>query len=416
MKKYIDSIKKINIENLTYIFWGIYIFMCFLNTVGIIFINDKCQLILKLVRYVCYIEFFAKIIYDWRHGEKITISIIFMAIVSLAIAIIANNNSVLFTLLVLIGLRKLEFDRLIKITLKIFAISFIIVIFSSLIGIIPNWTFSRGDTPRYALGFIYATDAIGMYLVIILMYFYTKRNNVVVSELLLLEAINVFIYNYTDGRVSFILISLLLLIQYLSGFTFARNVFFKPIVQKGLKMVCHTLPIILFLGLHFLIFMYANNNFIANKTNDVLSNRIKYTYNAYKKYDINLFGNDIDWNGWGAYGYKETTVSDEDFKYNFIDSSYASIVFDYGLVFSCIVLLGYRKILVDNLEKKNYWLVLVIIFVLLWSFIEQYIVNLGKNVFVLALIPLLELGEIKTFNYQNLKKLTKNKHSSYYSD
>lgn len=407
MKYYIDKIKKSSLEDKTYFIWGIYIFTCFLNTVGIIYINDKCQIALKLVRYICYIVFAIKSFDDWRKGKKITISIISIFILSIIIAIVAKNRSIFFMTLVLVGLRKMDFDKLIKIALKIFATSFIVVICLSIFEIIPNWEFaSRGSKSRYALGFIYATDAIGMYLAIILMFFYTKKNNATNKELFFLQIINVFMYSYTKGRVSFILISLILFIQFLSKFEFAKNIFYEKNVQKGLKIICNTLPIILFLGLHTLIFLYANNNIIARKVDELLSSRIKYTYDAYRKYDINLFGNDIDWNGWGGYGYKGSKA-DPNFKYNFIDSSYASIVFDYGLVFSCIVILGYRYLLIKNLDKKNYWLVFIIIFILIWSFIEQYIVNLGKNVFVLSFIPLLEIGNIKIINYENLKKFKK---------
>ena len=409
MKKYIDKIKNIKIEDLTYFFWGIYLIICFLNMVGIIFINDKCQLILKAARYLCYLVFISKIIYDWKNGEKITISIISMAILSLAIAFFGKNNSIMFTILILTALRKLDFDKLIKIAFKIFATGFLIVVSLSLLKIIPNWIFNSREatSSRYALGFIYATDAFGMYLIIILMNFYIKKNNISIIELLLLQFINVLMYGYTNGRVSFILISALLLIQYLSRYSFFVNIFYKDIIQKGLKLLCHTLPIILFLLLHILIILYASNNFIANKVNDILSNRIKYTYQAYRDYDISLFGKDIEWNGWGAYGYKDTQVTEENFKYSFVDSSYASIVFDYGLILTCIVLLGYRRILINKLEEKNYWLVFTIIGVLIWSFIEQYIINLGKNIFVLTLIPLLDMGKINFLDYDNLKKCKK---------
>ena len=128
MNFYIDKIKKSSLEDKTYFIWGIYIFICFLNAVGVIFINDKCQTVLKLVRYICYIVFAIKFFDDWRKGEKITISIIGMFIVSIAIAVIAKNRSIFFMTLVLVGLRKMDFDKLIKIALWIFMISFAIVI------------------------------------------------------------------------------------------------------------------------------------------------------------------------------------------------------------------------------------------------------------------------------------------------
>ena len=407
MKLFFDKVKKLTLENLIYMCWAVYIFASFLNIVGIFFASEKWQFVLKIVRYICYIVFSMKIYFDWKKGEKVTFAIIGATLITIAIAIFAKNRSAFFILLILVALRKMDFDKLIKIAFKIFLVSFLVTISLAMLGIIPNWEFSRGMTPRYSLGFIYATDAIGMYLVIILMFFYTKRKNSTKTELLILEVINVFMYSYTNGRVSFILISTILFLQFLSRFQFIKDIFYNNFVQKCLKMICYTLPVVLFIGLHLLVVMYASNNFVANKVNKILSNRVKLTYQAYRNYEMKPFGEKINWNGWGGYGYKEQN-NEEEFTYNFLDSSYASIVFDYGLVLSCIVILGYRKILITNYKDKNYWLVITIIFVLLWSFIEQHIINLGKNVFVLTFIPLLEIGTINRLSYDNLK-LVKNK-------
>ena len=407
MKLFFDKVKKLTLENLIYMCWAVYIFASFLNIVGIFFASEKWQFVLKIVRYICYIVFFIKIYFDWKKGEKVTFAIIGATLITIAIAFFAKNRSAFFILLILIALRKMDFDKLIKIAFKIFLVSFLVTISLAMLGIIPNWEFSRGMTPRYSLGFIYATDAIGMYLVIILMFFYTKRKNSTKTELLILEVINVFMYSYTNGRVSFILISTILFLQFLSRFQFIKDIFYNNFVQKCLKMICYTLPVVLFIGLHLLVVMYASNNFVANKVNKILSNRVKLTYQAYRNYEMKPFGEKINWNGWGGYGYKEQN-NEEEFTYNFLDSSYASIVFDYGLIFSCMVILGYRKILITNYKDKNYWLVITIIFVLLWSFIEQHIINLGKNVFVLTFIPLLEIGTINRLSYDNLK-LVKNK-------
>ena len=404
MKPIFDKIKKVSLDNLVYISWGIYILTCFLNIVGIIVLSDRTQNVLKIVRYVCYIIFAFKIFHDWKNGEKITVSIVLTGALTIAIAIFAKNRSVFFIWFILLALRKMEFDRLIQIAFKIFTIAFLVIICLATLGIIPNWEFSRGNSIRYALGFIYATDAIGMYLIIILMFFYTKREKSTKTELLILETINVFMYSYTNGRVSFILISLVLFIQFLSRFEWIKNIFYCKIVQNCLKIICHTLPIVLFIGLHLLIVMYANNSFVANKVNKLLSNRIRLTYQAYRNYDVKPFGSNIKWQGWGGYGYKELDEG-EVFQYNFVDSSYAIMIFDYGVVFSSIIILGYRKIMIDNFNRKNYWLVISIMFILVWSFIEQHIINLGKNVFVLAFMPLLEMGEIEKLSFNEISKV-----------
>ena len=400
MNQYIDKIKKIDFNNIIYFFWGIYVLANFLGMIGIIYANDTCLFTLKLIRYMCYLVFSVKVYYDWRKDKKISITFIALFVIAVMITILAKNNGIICTLIILAALKKLDFDKLIKIALKIFSVAFFITVGLTLMKILPNWEFNRGILTRYSLGFDYAATGVSVYLVTIMMYFYIRKNNATYMELLVLELINIFVYRYTDGRLGFVLITLILFIQLLSKYEFIINVFNSDFIQKLLKVICHTLPIILFVLYHLLIVMYASNSPIANKANKLLSNRIKLTYQAYRNYDVKLFGDDIKWYSWAGYGYSET---DEDFTYNLVDTAYSRMIFDYGLIFSVLLILGYREILIKNYNDKNYWLLFVIIFVLIWAFLEPIILNLGRNAFALALMPLLDIGQI------DLSKKEKNK-------
>ena len=391
MNQYLEKIKKIEFNNLMYVFWGIYVLANFLGMVGIIYANDICQITLKIIRYICYLVFAIKVYFDWREDKIISISFIVIFILAVMITIFAKNNGVICTIIILTALRKLDFDRLIKIALKIFSVAFCTTVGLTLLKIIPNWEFSRGTLTRYSLGFDYAATGVSVYLVTIMMYFYIRKNKATYMELIVLELINLFVYRYTDGRLGFVLITAILFIQLLSKFEFIRNIFNSNLTQKLLKIICHTLPIILFILFHLLVVMYANNNVIANKVNRKLSNRVKLTYQAYRNYDIKLFGDDIKWYSWAGYGYLGV---EEDFTYNLVDSAYSRIIFDYGLIFSALLILGYREILIKHYNDKNYWLLFVILFVLIWSFLEPIILNLGRNMFVLALMPLIDIRQI----------------------
>jgi len=402
LKKYLKKINEATLDDIMYVVWGIYIITTFLNTVSVFFQSEVLQLVLKVVRYLCYIISTIKIVADWKKGLNVTIPMIVISILSLIILLVTSNRNIFLTFLILIALRNLQFNKLISIALKLFLLMFFIVVSLAILKIIPNWEFSRGTLPRYALGFSYATDAIGTYLIVILMYFYIRNSKATYIELIVLETINILIFDYTNGRASFLLISVILFTQLLSKFNWVKEIFYSKIIQKIVKLSCYTLPIVLFVLFHMFICLYSMNNTIANKVNKILSDRIKYTYQTYRTNEVQLFGSNIEWNGWGGYGY--TNLDEiEEFEYNFVDSSYARILFDYGLIFSCLVLVGYTTILIKNYNRKNYKLVLTIFFVLIWSFIEQYIIDLGKNVFVIAFIPILEMIPINCLNYNNVK-------------
>ena len=274
----------------------------------------------------------------------------------------------------------------------------------SLLKVLPDWIYYRGKIARHSLGFIYATDAIGIYLIIILMYFYIKKSKARIEEIILLETINVFLYKMTDGRLSFILITLLLAGLLLSKLKILKNLFKRRISQKIIKITCYILPVVLFISFNLLTYLYSCNNSFAKQVNEILSDRLKYTSEAYENYGIPIFGKNIKWNGWGGYGHTNTEEI-KDFKYNFVDSSYAKMIFDNGIIFTVIVIMAYTVTLLRNHNKKNYWLVIAVFFVLIWGVVEQYLFNIGRNIYVLALIPLLETGNIKSLEYNNIKRI-----------
>lgn len=92
--------------------------------------------------------------------------------------------------------------------------------------------------------------------------------------------------------------------------------------------------------------------------------------------------------------------------YNYVDSSYARIVLDYGIVFTCVLLFGYSVSIKKEFDDGNYWKVVTLMFVLIWSFIEPNIINIGNNIFIILLIPCLEYGkfDIKIFNNKKSSK------------
>ncbi len=400
--------EKRNLNDIVYVFFGIYMLTVIVESICIVYSNDVCIGILKAVRYICYLIFAIKIIIDWKNGSKITKMIVFLLILSIIIAIVAKDKSIFFLLLISLALRNMDFKKIVKITLKIFSIIFSITVILSLLKIIPDWTFNRGPKVRHSLGFIYPTDAIGIYLSIVLMFFYIRRNKTTIYELLTLEIVNVILYYYTHGRTSFILITIILTILFLTRFDALKEIFYKKKIQNVLKTICYCLPIALFISIHTFVALYGIGDKFSEKINSVLSDRIKLTYEAYKVHNLSLFGQETKWNGWGGYGYVDLNENQE-FEYNYVDSSYPRILLDDGIIFMAILLAGYTALLVKCYKEKKYWLLFVIIFILIWSYIEQYIISLKKNIFALSFIPFLELGEIPNLDYENIKLMFKHK-------
>lgn len=399
MKK---TLRKI-IDNYIYIFFGIYIITLFMNNTTFFLVNDIVKRSIKIIRYSIYLVFALKILCDWKKGDSVTIPMVVSVILSGVIFICSKNIDIAILVLTIIALRNCEFDKLIKLTFKIFIIMFFITVSLSLLKVIPDWTYSRDNLIRHSLGFYYPTITIGLYLSIILMYCYIKKSNSNYIELLTLETINVFLYSYTDGRLSFILITAILIIMAISKLKIFKMIFKTKVSQQILKVAVYILPVFLCLLTFTLAYMYSNQNVVAEELDTMLSRRLKYTSKAFDNYPVTLFGKDIKWNGWGGYGYVEDN-NFEKMEYNYVDISYARVLFDYGIIAEILILYAYTKILSTNYKQKNYWMCIILFFVLIWAFVEPYIVYMGKNIFVLAFGTIINSGKkIKVLDYKYLK-------------
>lgn len=355
-----NRLKQININKFMYIIFGMYMFSLVFTSTVLPEISDFCNIILKLIRYICYLSFVFKIVLDFKEDKKITFAMIMFTIITFIVFIFTRNKSVVFFYLGLMAFRKLEIDKLLKIAYNVTFIIFFGIVILSLLGIIPDWTFPRGTLVRHSLGFIYATDCIGIFLAIILMYFYIKKSKANLLEIIAFEFINVVLYKFTDGRLSFILITILLSALVLSKIKIIKNILKSKFIINIMKIMCYSAPVVLLIIFNSLTYAYSKNYNNIDKVDKLLSGRLEFTAKAYEEYGVPIFGKDIKWHGWGGYGYVNLEEMDE-FEYNFVDSSYAKIIFDYGIIYMILVIFAYQYMLRKNFNEKNYWAVASII-------------------------------------------------------
>lgn len=404
---FIGKLKKYVLSNeFLYIITGIYMITLFLCNVVYYFTTPVFEMTIKCFRFICYIFFVLNIIRNWKNGESLTIGMMIFATLSCVIALFSKNKDIMFLFIFCYSVKKLSLKKIIENTFKIYIFLFLIIVNLSLLKIIPDWIFARGSMKRHSLGFNYSTIAIGTFLSCILMYFYVRKSNATFFELLLLETINVFLFRYTDGRMSFILISMILFIMLLSKVTKIKKLLKSQSIQNVLSCIGAFLPLSLFLLVIIVTFLYDKGSSFGININNLLSGRLFYTRNAFQEYGISLFGQSIDWKGWGGLGYVDTE-NISNFIYNYVDISYARMVFDYGIIPTILILVMYSFALVKNVKEKKYWMYFTLIFICIWSTIEPYLFNLSKNIFILSFVQLLDFGKIKQLDYNSIKSIFK---------
>lgn len=366
-----------------YIIFSIYIFLQLLSITSAFYGNDLVELVLKVCRYLCYAVFMLKIIIDRKDVSILECCLVFISILILAFS---HNRSILITLLILMSLKSLDLDRVFRLSYRIISVTFSLIIIASILKIIPDWLYMRGDVIRHSLGFFYPTDCSSIFLLISLLLLYNNKFDTPWYQIIIFEIINILLFVYTNGRLSFLLINLILVIILLLKLNIIKKVLNKKKTFAFFKGAAFVIPIFFILITNVLIILLPSNNDTVKKIDSVLSKRITYAEQAYKKNGIGLFGKEIEWYGLAGYGYIET---DDNYNYNFVDNSYARILLDYGLIFTIIIIIGYTRLLLYCCDKKNMVLYIIITIILIWSFVEPYIVNISRNIFVISFILLL---------------------------
>ncbi len=362
-----------NNELFFFIAYGLYLFFALLNaTFFSAYFPNKY---IKLVMILCVIILIFKELLDQK-GKipyKELIYLVICLIMSLLIVYHLNKTVMIPFFFLIYSARKIKFEKIAKFTIVESVIIFIITIISAKLGIITNYTYiNYYGRKREYLGFLYSLYPQMIMLNITALYLYIKIQKKSILKYIFFVAINYWIFLHTNSRLSFYLSLLLILLM------FILNI--KPNILKKRRIICFIM------STSFLVFsissLYLNINYDSSndnmvQLNKILENRLLLGYNSTFEYDINLFGNDVQFVGNGLDS--QGNLSTEE--YNYVDCLYLNVLEKYGLIFF-IILLSLLTYTAFKIWKKNDYPILVILFILaLHGAIDDLGIYLHYNTF-----------------------------------
>ena len=261
-----------------------------------------------------------------------------------------NASFVVYTLTLIYSSRDINFRNLVRNTMfcQIGVVGTVIV--SSLLGIIPNeltLTYSGGVIrSRYGLGFNYTSFTPNYFLSILLEYVYLKGEKYwTIKELFICVLLNIVIYKYTDTRLTFIMVFILLLIS------FSRRFISINMNFKFLKYLLTLIYPIMAYMTYWLTAKFDSRNSLLSLINNLLSQRLRFGQEGLRRYPLGLFGTHIQW---------DTSAN----SYFYVDSSYINILISYGTIIFFLTLISYSIIMKKVIINRNKTLLIVLIF---WS-------------------------------------------------
>ena len=386
------TLKKANIiDTIFYIAIGVFFFFTAMTITMMEHIEIIAK-VAKLMRYATYLVFVLLIIYHvLRLHKGITIKGIFCnginymfthilliigILVSGLVYLTMGERIPLILMLVIWACSFYDFRKIIKVFLGCSLVLMVLTWGMSFVKFIPEIISVRNSKYRYALGFVYPLETTTFFLFLVICYIYLQNKKYNFKDFVAINLMNMMLYSITGARTSCILMFVATTLALIYAKAKTDKVFDKLFPWLGYVMVAFCTIGSLAGG-----WLYDLNNSTWAKMNDIISNRLHMMHRAFEEYDLTLFGEKIEWVGYGGLMDINGVVS----SYNFVDCSYGKILLDYGIVFLVLILVGYGVAYYIASKKKEYGLLITITIVLIVSVMEPRLISLEMNPFVLLL-------------------------------
>lgn len=284
--------------------------------------------------------------------------------------------------LLIIGARRVSFEAIAKTALLIGLATFALIIISSWLDLIPNLRYLREGTYRNSFGIQYPTDFAAHVLYLLLTYAAVKHGHFKWYDWLLSLFAAWFVWTYCDARLDTVLIVILLVL--LSVYWLIEKGFKPALIVSWISVGAMAIGAAISLGLSY---FYSPKIKWIEELNQLLSSRLRLGREAFERYDPQWFGQVVRTNGWGgSQGFKHFTGKLITKEYFFIDSSYLTVLLTFGLIVSVALLVGYTWFAWREVRRQEYLLPLLIAVTAISCIVDQHLLDVSYNIFVLALL------------------------------
>ena len=362
---------RVNISRL--IFYISFIFIVFAKFIQqtvyiekIDFLNITTRIIIV---FACFFLIF-KYIIDKHSTESIIYSTLILVVAGLISYITSGWYVIMVLAILLVNMKNINIRTLIIIWIIEISILMLFIAISYKLGVIGETTISWDrDTgiERYTLGYNYTTFSSNYFFHLTIFYLYIKGNLIKYLELGVLALLNIYLYNFTNTKAAVIYSVLaIILVILMKKFNFSKGVSY---INKFSMFVGGFVA-----GL--LTYLYKYDSAIISEINVILSGRLYYGYKGIEEYGITLFGQKITW--------ITEVILDSELQYNYIDSSYLNIMFNYGIIMLLFVMLGYYVLGKRNISNDIYYSILILI-ITLHSMFDPQLIEIMYNPSILLL-------------------------------
>lgn len=366
-------------EILFFISYSLYVLVFLLNCTAIKEM-DTVQLLCRGIRYVCYLLAVVKVVRTSFTGRQILQSIVMLFLIAMVV-LASGEQALIFHALIFWAAKDVNSRTIIKITLILQTIIVAVFVVLSQIGIIVDMIANAETRARHMLGFEWANTVPTLFFFMVLSYIYLRKEKLRLIEIIIIELINLWLYIMTDTRMSFLLLSLVLVYVFFMKLHWQNHTRFR---NKWLVLM-PSVVCVFSLALHW---MYNEGNAVWDRLNMLLSRRLAYGYSGIHTYGIHLFGTPIEWVGFGLGAPADAT-------YNYVDCSYLKILLSNGIVFLVLIILAYTYVMYKAVKINDLYLQTALLAILIFSITEPRLFHFAYNPFPILALSLWGTDKIR---------------------
>lgn len=336
---------------------------------------DLCEKVFKLMTYSSYLLVIVSFLLDpcFKARELI---IIFLVISISVIGSYFSGNGIMLTLIYLYGAKNINIEKVVKRLAIFYIIIFSCIIISSQIGIIENWDFfANTPRPRWGVGYTYPTHTSSALFMAVLLFCYIRKGKLHIWHILIIELVNFWIYKKTDSRAGAAFSAIVPIVFYC--IRFSKKPSYKSKIAWLLQWAFPACALLIYI-----LTVKFNDQGIYKTINSLLSGRLNYGQYSMNLYGVHLFGQKIAWVGWGGYGHTTFQLTQT---YNYVDTSYLKLLLENGIIVWGIIMTGWTMTSIYAYRQNKKYLLLSLSILAVYCMAEQWLMNIGANLFIIML-------------------------------
>lgn len=288
---------------------------------------------IQIVRYIsyglCIIKILQEAVYRKRETLFFAVILLFAGFESM----ISGKRGMFFLLFFLLASYGVNLKQAFKVQIAVQGACLLTVWLLCLMGVFDNLEFYRHGAVSYSMGFNYVGFSGALFIAIEASWLFLRDKKITLAETAFFLAIWIVIFHFTDTRAVTMLGIFMTVACYLAKFW--KN----SIKNKLIKWLCILYYPLLTLCIWGLQYYYNlhNNISIMKKLNEGLSGRLELNKHAIETYGLKLLGDNITW----------ITNMDNRVRnaYNYVDSTYFKVLFDFGLIIGILFLASHIYIM-----------------------------------------------------------------------